>query len=95
MAGALLFCAAFLVFILLMAWFVVHFERVDQIRREQLNQEFSDTSADVVEAAATSPPGIVGTRKHKAVQPIGYPAAIPVLHPFLPATFAVSVDFAK
>lgn len=55
MAGALLFCAAFLVFILLMAWFVVHFERVDQIRREQLNQEFSDTSADVVEAAATSP----------------------------------------
>ena len=54
MAGALLFCAAFLVFVLLMAWFVVSFERMDQIRREQLNQELADSPVDIVEAAVTS-----------------------------------------
>ena len=41
MADAMLFGVGFIDFALLMGWYVVHFERLDQKRREQLNRAYA------------------------------------------------------
>lgn len=46
MADAMLFGVGFIDFALLMGWYVVHYERLDQKRREQLNRACDDSARD-------------------------------------------------